>query len=99
MRKYELLTIFKPNLDSDEIDKVLEKVDSDLAEMGGKVESRDKMGRKKLAYDIQKFRDGFMVNSVISSEANKVADFKRALKLNDNVLRTLMLVVEEKASV
>ena len=76
MRKYELLTIFKPNLDSDEIDKVLEKVDSDLAELGGKVESRDKMGRKKLAYDIQ-----------------------RALKLNDNVLRTLMLVVEEKASV
>lgn len=99
MRKYELLTIFKPNLDSDEIDKVLEKVDSDLAEMGGKVESRDKMGRKKLAYDIQKFRDGFMVNSVISFDANKVADFKRALKLNDNVLRTLMLVVEEKASV
>lgn len=99
MRKYELLTIFKPNLDSDEIDKVLEKVDSDLAEMGGKVESRDKMGRKKLAYDIQKIRDGFMVNSVISLDANKVADFKRALKLNDNVLRTLMLVVEEKASV
>lgn len=99
MRKYELLTIFKPNLDSDEIDKVLEKVDSDLAEMGGKVESRDKMGRKKLAYDIQKFRDGFMVNSVILLDANKVADFKRVLKLNDNVLRTLMLVVEEKASV
>ena len=99
MRKYELLTIFKPNLDSDEIDKVLEKVDSDLAELGGKVESRDKMGRKKLAYDIQKFRDGFMVNSVISLKADKVADFKRALKLNDNVLRTLMLVVEEKASV
>lgn len=99
MRKYELLTIFKPNLDSDEIDKVLEKVDSDLAELGGKVESRDKMGRKKLAYDIQKFRDGFMVNSVISLSADKVADFKRALKLNDNVLRTLMLVVEEKASV
>ena len=49
MRKYELLTIFKPNLDPDEIDKVLEKVDSDLAELGGKVESRDKMGRKKLA--------------------------------------------------
>ena len=99
MRKYELLTIFKPNLDSDEIDKVLEKVDSDLAELGGKVESRDKMGRKKLAYDIQKFRDGFMVNSVISLNADKGADFKRALKLNDNVLRTLMLVVEEKASV
>ena len=40
-----------------------------------------------------------MVNSVISLNADKVADFKRALKLNDNVLRTLMLVVEEKASV
>ena len=61
MKKYELLTILKPNLDNDEADKAIEKIDSDLAELGGKVESRDKMGRRKLAYDIKKSRDGFFV--------------------------------------
>ncbi|MBR1943830.1 30S ribosomal protein S6 [bacterium] len=99
MKKYELLTILKANLDTDEIDKVIEKMDSDLAELGGKVESRDKMGRKKLAYDIQKSRDGFFVNTILSMPEEKVADFRRALKLNDNVLRVMLLDVTEKASV
>ena len=99
MKKYELLTILKANLDTDEIDKVIEKMDSDLAELGGKVESRDKMGRKKLAYDIQKSRDGFFVNTILSMPEEKVADFRRALKLNDKVLRVMLLDVTEKASV
>lgn len=99
MKKYELLTILKPNLDNDEVDKAIEKLDSDLTELGGKVESRDKMGRKKLAYDIKKSRDGFFVNTVLSMPEEKVADFRRALKLNDNVLRVMFLDVTEKASV
>ena len=99
MKKYELLTIYKPNLDTEDVDKNLEKFDAELTEMGGKVESRDKMGRRKLAYDIQKTRDGFFVNTVLSLPAEKVADLKRSLKLNDNVLRTMMLEVSEKASV
>ncbi len=99
MKKYELLTILKPNLDNDEADKAIEKIDSDLTELGGKVESRDKMGRRKLAYDIKKSRDGFFVNTVISMPEDKVADFRRALKLNDNVLRVMFLDATEKASV
>ena len=99
MKKYELLTILKANLDTDEIDKVIEKIDSDMVELGGKVVSRDKIGRKKLAYSIQKTKDGFFVNTIINLPAEKVADFKRVLKLNDNVLRTMFLEVSEKASV
>ena len=99
MKKYELLTIYKPNLDTEDVDKNLEKFDAELTEMGGKVESRDKMGSRKLAYDIQKSRDGFFVNTILSMPADKVADLKRSLKLNDNVLRTMFLEVSEKASV
>ena len=99
MKKYELLAIYKPNLDTEDIDKTLEKFDTEVAEMGGKIESRDKMGRRKLAYDIQKTRDGFFVNTVLSLPAEKGADLKRSLKLNDTVLRTRMLEVSEKASV
>lgn len=99
MKKYELLTILKPNLDNDEIDKAIEKIDADLAELGGKVEARDKMGRRKLAYDIKKSRDGFFVNTVLTMPEDKVSDYKRALKLNDNVLRIMFLDVTEKASV
>ena len=99
MKKYEVLTILKANLDNDEVDKAIEKIDSDLTEQGGKVESRDKMGRRKLAYDIKKSRDGFFVNTVIEMPEEKVAEFRRALKLNDNVLRVMFLDITEKASV
>ena len=54
MRNYELMTIFKPNLDAEEVDKVVEKISSTVAELGGSVASVEKTGRKKLAYDIQK---------------------------------------------
>lgn len=93
MRKYELMSIFKPNLDAEEVDKLIEKINSIIAEFGGKVESVDKAGRKKLAYDIQNFRDGFFATTILELPADKVAEFKRQLRLNDNILRTMFLEV------
>ncbi len=99
MRNYELMTIFKPNLDAEEVDKLIEKIDSIIVDFGGKVESTDKVGRKKLAYEIQNFRDGFFATTVLALPADKVAEFKRQLRLNDNILRTMFMEVAEKASV
>ena len=99
MKTYELLTIFKPNLDADEIDKAVAKISANVDEFGGKVESTDKIGRKKLAFDIENFRDGFFTSLVMELPADKVAEFKRQLRLNDNVLRTMFLEVSKKASV
>lgn len=99
MRNYELLTVFKPNLDAEEVDKLIAKINDSIVEFGGKVQSTDKMGRKKLAYDIQNFRDGFFATLILSLPAEKVAEFKRQLKLNDNVIRTMFMEVSDKASV
>ena len=99
MKTYELLAIFKPNLDAEEVDKAVAKVSENISEFGGKVESVDKIGRKKLAYDVQSFRDGFFSSFVFELPADKVAEFKRQLRLNDNVLRTMFLEVSKKASV
>ena len=67
MKTYELLTIFKPNLDAEEVEKAVETLNKVVVDFGGKIESTDKTGRKK------------------------VAEFRRQLKLNDNVLRTMFL--------
>ncbi|MBP3821097.1 30S ribosomal protein S6 [bacterium] len=99
MKKYELMSIFKPNLDAEEVDKVVEKINSVIADFGGSVESVDKAGRKKLAYDIQNFRDGYFTTTILSLPAEKIAEFKRQLRLNDNILRTMFLEVSSKASV
>ena len=91
MKTYELLTIFKPNLDAEEVDKAVESLGKLVADFGGKVESTDKSGRKKLASDIANFRDGFFVTTELSLPAEKVAEFRRQLRLNDNILRTMFM--------
>lgn len=99
MKNYELLAIFKPNLDLEEVDKNLAKIEETIVGYGGKILGVDKIGRKKLAYDIQKFRDGFFVSQILSIPADKVVDFKRQLKLNDNVLRIMFLEVGKTCAV
>lgn len=99
MKQYELLVVFKPNADSEEVDKLIEKVSADAAALGGKTDSVDKIGRKKLAYEIQNFRDGFFSNMVLSLPEEKVAEFKRQLRLNDSILRTMFLEKSVKAGV
>lgn len=99
MKNYELLTVFKPNLDAEEVDKLIAKINDTIVEFGGKVESTDKIGRKKLAYDIQNFRDGFFATMILTMPADKVAEFKRQLRLSDNILRTMFMEVSAKASV
>ena len=99
MKNYELMVIFKPNLDAEEVDKAIEKSESTVNEFGGNVVSTEKSGRKKLAYDIQNFRDGFFSTMVLALPADKVAEFKRQLRLTDSILRTMFVETKAKASV
>jgi len=99
MKTYELMSIFKPNLDAEEIDKQVDKLNDLIIEFGGKTESIDKSGRKKLAYEVANFRDGFFVNMVLNIPPEKITEFKRQLKLNDTILRTMFLEVSKKACI
>ena len=91
MKKYELLATIKPNLDNDEADKVIAKIEESVSSLGGSVADTDKMGRKKLAYDVKGFRDGFIAVLKINLEPDKVVEFKRQLKLNENIIRTMFM--------
>ena len=97
MKNYELLTIFKPSLDTDELDKAVDKITADIKSANGEVSSVDKMGRKKLAYDLQGYRDGFFTTMVVSLPAESIVEFKKSLKLNDNVLRFMFMEAAKKA--
>lgn len=97
MKNYELLTIFKPSLDSEELDKAVDKISSDIKNLKGEILSTDKMGRRKLAYDLQGYRDGFFTTLIISLPPETIVEFKRNLKLNDNVLRFMFMEVSKKS--
>ncbi len=89
MKKYELLTIVKPSIDLDEADKVIAKVGEIVTSLKGTILDTEKMGRKKLAYDVKGFRDGYMVNQKLNLPEDQVKELKRQLKLNENIIRTM----------
>lgn len=96
MKTYELLSIIKPNIDADEADKIIAKIEEAIVGYTGNVLETDKMGRKKLSYEIQNFRDGYFVTQKLQMPADKVVDFKRQLKLNENILRTMFVTVPKE---
>ncbi|MBE7706283.1 MAG: 30S ribosomal protein S6 [Cyanobacteria bacterium SIG30] len=94
MKKYELFTIVKPNVDLDEADKVIAKIEQSVASLGGSVLDTEKLGRKKLAYDVKGFREGYMINQKMNLPADKIVEFKRQIKLNENIIRTMFSEVK-----
>ena len=91
MRNYEILCIIKPNLDMDESNKALDTIETSIKNLDGKVNNVDKMGRKKLAYEIKDFKDGFYADLQVELPESNVVELKRVLTLNDNVLRFMVM--------
>ncbi len=94
MGKYELLSAIKPNLDNDEADKVVSKIEEAVQNLGGDIIDTEKMGRKKSAYDINGYRDSYFVVQKMNLPENQVVELKRQLRLNENVLRTIFTKVK-----
>lgn len=83
--------MIKPNIDSEEVQNVVNKIGENIVNLKGSIVDTDLMGRKKLAYDINNFRDAYMAVLKVDLEESKVAEFKRQLKLNDNVMRMMFM--------
>lgn len=90
MRSYETMFIVKPGLTPEEADKVAEEV-SALISSNGEVISLDKWGKRKFAYEIEHLTEGYYYVIQFNAQGSFIAELERRLKLNDNVLRHLVV--------
>lgn len=97
LRNYEIMYIVKPTLDEDTIDAVAKRVDDIIVSIGGEIEKTDKRGRKRLAYEVKDFKDGFYVLVDFKADPAQITEMERLLKLNDDVIRHLIVRREEEA--
>ncbi|MDB5098259.1 MAG: ribosomal protein [Cyanobacteria bacterium RYN_339] len=97
LRNYELMYIIKPTLDEDSIDAVAKKIDDQIAGNKGIVEKSEKRGRKRLAYEVKDFKDGFYVLTSFQADPASLLELERLLKLNDDVIRHLVIRLDEEA--
>ena len=94
VRNYETMYIIKPTLDEEAIDVVTKRVDDQIGALGT-IEKTEKRGRKRLAYEVKDFKDGFYVLTNFSAEPHQIQELERLFKLNDDVIRHLILRPEE----
>jgi len=98
MRTYESVIIVKPQLSDGEVGEFVTKVKALITKNGGEVTSEEKLGRRKFTHEVNHVRDGFYLYLKFKAEPKFVKELDGALKLNENVLRSMtMLAVEVKA--
>src|ERR1700744_3599368 len=96
-RLYDVIFICRPDTPEADIDKVIATLESTVAEKGAKVESTAKWGRKRMAYRVQKLRDGYFVYMVVrSSNGEVVKEIERRLKVADPVMKYLTVRLDEE---
>ena len=96
MRDYELLYIIKTEVGEEQTQAVIDRYNGILEGEGATVEKVDKLGKRKLAYTIdKKYTDGFYVLVNFKGEANAVDEVDRLMKIDENLLRHMITRVDE----
>lgn len=95
MRAYELMVIFSPVLDEEKTEAAIEKVKGIIEKNNGAVDKVDKWGMRKLAYEIKDFKEGFYSLIYFKGEAGLTEELDRLLKISDEVIKHLIIRIEE----
>jgi small subunit ribosomal protein S6 len=99
MQTYETLFITSPTLTEEVERTTVDALSQVVTEGGGTMVAHDRMGRRRLAYPIQKHTDGVYVRFLYDSEAAVPKELERRIRLSDKILRVLTVRLEQKWAV
>lgn len=88
---YETMYILRPDLGDEAVDQAIERYQSILREGGAEIIETQHRGKRRLAYEINKNREGIYVQMNFQASGNQIAPMERAMRLNDDVIRYLTI--------
>ena len=94
MNKYELCVVLSVNLEEEERAAALEKVQSYITRFGGTVTNVDEWGKRKLAYEIQKMKEGFYYFIQFDADAACPGEVEKHVRIMEPVIRYLCVKQE-----
>jgi len=92
MREYETVYIFRPALEREEVEGVLDRFHERLA--GAEIGTVEHWGKRRLAYDIDGERNGYYVVARFRAEPSVLSDYERALRMEEDLIRYLLVLSE-----
>jgi len=97
VRRYETIFIASPTLTDEQVDELVKYFEGIIAEQGGELLKTEKWGRKKLAYEVEKFSEGFYTLYEYTAGPTLVAELERRFRNHDAVIRFLSVRMDEDA--
>ena len=98
-RQYELVYILPPDTTEQQGTELHDQVASVVSRLHGQIEKTENWGRRKLAYEIGKFKEGVYVLEVINGDGELMKELDRRLKVIDQVVRHMIVRVDEEKKV
>ena len=95
-RTYEVMYIVRPDIEEADIDKLIEGFQKNVTDGGGEVKSTEKLGRRRLAYTVRKFNDGFYVLMTILAAGSLVGEIERRLRVSEQVIKFITVRIDEE---
>ncbi len=95
-RTYEVMYIITPDTAEDDVTKLNENLQDVIEKEGGSVIRLDNMGRRKMAYEIQRQTEGHYVLFEIEGSGSEIAELERRMRVNDSIMRYLTVRVDEE---
>ena len=95
MNKYEIMFIVRPDMEEADIKNTAEEAKKVLTEKNATIVEEKAMGQRELAYEINKFTTGYYYLFVVEANADAVKEFDRVARINENLLRHLIVKVED----
>ncbi len=95
MNKYELAVVVSAKIEDDERIATIEKVKGYVERFGGTITNVDEWGKKRLAYDVQKMKDGFYYFIKFDAESTVPAEIENNIRIMENVIRFLCVRQDE----
>ena len=95
-RTYEIMFIVRPDVEEADLDKLIEGFSANVTNGGGEVKSVEKMGRRRLAYTVRKFNDGFYVLLNVAAQGSLIAEIERRLRVSEQVIKFITVRMDEE---
>jgi small subunit ribosomal protein S6 len=91
LRDYELVLIISPEIPEEDVPSTIDKVSDFISSRGGEITEVDRWGKRKLAYPINRFREGNYVLSRFKFEPGMTAALEANLQISEDILRHLLV--------
>jgi small subunit ribosomal protein S6 len=94
MKKYEVMYIIRPNIEDEAKKAVVERFDNVLTTQGAEIIDSKDWGKRRLAYEIEDFRDGFYRLVKVNANPEAVQEFDRLAKISGDIIRHIVIKEE-----